>query len=101
MEARKNDVGVILRGTVKEGGTPLDVSAATLLELLLTPPRGEPRTRAVVFFTDGSDGIVDYVTVGGDLNVVGTWQVQIHAVFATGLDVTSAAVELIVGRAPR
>jgi hypothetical protein len=100
MNTRQNDVGVTLRGTVKEAGIAVDVSLATVV-LVLTPPTGAPRYRPMVFQTDGTDGVVEYVTAIGDLDLVGLWYLQTRATFPSGLDVTSAAVELTVERAPR
>ena len=36
-----------------------------------------------VFKTDGTDGKVQYTTVDGDLNEVGTWRIQAIINFAT------------------
>jgi hypothetical protein len=99
MIVRENDVGVVLRLTVKEQGAAVDLSASTIVEILLRPPLGAARRKTATFTTDGSDGQIEYQTVAGDLNVVGAWSVQARTQFPTGLDVTSAGVALTVERA--
>jgi hypothetical protein len=49
------------------------LSAATNLKLILTPPpgaltQGQPsQTVTASFYTDGTDGILKYVTISGDV----------------------------------
>lgn len=99
MNVRRNDVGVVLRLTVKENGIVVDVSSATLLEIILNPPTGSSRRKPATLTADGTDGQIEYQTQPGDLDLVGAWTVQARMQFPSGLRVTSAGVALTVERA--
>ena len=59
-------------------GTPkvLDVSTASVLELVFKSPSGLASTKTATLSTDGTDGKIYYTTVDGDLNQMGTWRIQ-------------------------
>lgn len=77
------DVGTELVGlVVDQDEAPLDVSGATELVLYLVPPAGSglpTLEKTAVFDTDGTDGLIKYVTQAGDLSVKGTWRIQGYA----------------------
>jgi hypothetical protein len=98
-DLRQNDSGAILRLTVQEGGVPIDVSAATCT-IVLMPPQGQHREKPAAYLTDGTDGIIEYQLLSGDLNQAGAWYMQAHVVFATGQDFRSARVRLNVEASP-
>jgi hypothetical protein len=69
------DVGITIRFTVKENGVVQDISAATT-DLTFTKPNGvEVVKTGVDFVTDGTDGLVKYVTEAGFLDCAGVWRV--------------------------
>ena len=86
-ELHYNDTGTIILTTIKDcvSGTssPLDISAAVSTFLVLKSPSGTSYNKVAVFKTDGTDGKVQYTTVDGDLNEVGTWRIQAIINFAT------------------
>ena len=41
-------------------------------------------TKTASFYTDGSDGIIQYTTINGDLDTAGEWGVQAYIVSASG-----------------
>src|SRR5215471_252170 len=59
-----------------DGITPLDIAAATALKLICKKPNGLSVEYAATFATNGTDGIIEYQTITGDLVPSGTWQVQ-------------------------
>lgn len=63
---------------------PADISAATLLELILMKPDGTAIVRPASLSSDGTDGVIEYTIQPGDLDQVGTWKVQGHVVLPTG-----------------
>jgi hypothetical protein len=73
----KNDIGVALRLTITEYGTPINLSAATVKKIKFRAP-GAASTieKAATFTTDGSDGQVQCLTGAGDLDTIGTWKIQ-------------------------
>lgn len=74
---RVGDVGTAFRATVKDQDeSVVDLSAATLLELIFRKPSQEVVTKTASLYTDGSDGKMQYVTVTGDLDLPGLWRVQ-------------------------
>lgn len=79
-ELHYNDVGTVIMTTINDcvSGTssPLDVSGAVSVSLVLKSPSGISSTKLAVFDTDGSDGKVKYTTISGDLNEIGTWRMQ-------------------------
>lgn len=70
------DIGTVFRTTVKEDDVAVDISTATIKQIIFQPPSGVAVTQTAVFFTDGSDGIMQYVSVANDLNIGGIWRLQ-------------------------
>jgi len=87
-ELHYNDIGTIFLVTVQDcvsgTSTDMDVSAASTLEMIFKSPSGVSSTKSAVVDTDGSDGKIKYATVDGDLNEVGTWQIQVKIVIGGG-----------------
>jgi hypothetical protein len=89
-EIHKNDIGTVFEITVKEcdidgNEVVVDISSVTTKKICFLKPNKSVLTVDAVFKTDGSDGILKYVTVADDLNVAGSWQKQAFLVFpATG-----------------
>lgn len=80
------DVGTILKVYCKDGETAVDVSTAIVTKnLLLEDPDGTVTTKAAGFFTDGTDGILTYTLIAGDLHTKGEWTVQPQVVLDAGL----------------
>lgn len=75
------DIGTGFRGTFKEDSVAVDISAATTKTISFEKPNGETIVRAGSFFTDGTDGILEYVTVDGDLDIGGDWRLQGRVIF--------------------
>ena len=78
-----NDIGTVFRTTVKEDGVAADISAATTKTIIFQPPSGISVTQTAVLYTDGTDGIMQYVSVADDLNVGGTWKLQGYVALPT------------------
>ncbi len=52
----------------------VDLSAFTTYQMILQKPDKSEVTKTAVLFTDGTDGIIYYDTVAGDLDQSGTWK---------------------------
>lgn len=77
-------VGVKFQATlVDQDGTALDISGATTKEILFLAPDGGTLSKAATFGSDGTDGVMYYLTVAADLDEVGSWQWQAHVVTAS------------------
>jgi type IV secretory pathway VirB6-like protein len=83
-EIHQNDIGTIFKATIKDDTTVVDISSATTKQLIFTKPDGTKLEKDASFFTDGTDGILTYTTVSGDLSVVGTWKVQGYVILTSG-----------------
>ena len=53
-------------------------------------PDGTTFEKTAVFTSDGTDGNIQYLSVDGDLNVAGTWNLQAYV--ATGAGTWSTSV---------
>jgi hypothetical protein len=58
-----------------------DISSATTKDFLFQTPDGSLLTLPGSFYTDGTDGILMYVTNNSDLNQPGQWRYQIHIIY--------------------
>lgn len=83
-EIHKGDVGTVFTVTVENCNSQEDLSAATLKQILFKKPSGTLLTKTASFSTDGTDGILTYTTIAGDLDEVGTWKIQAYLEFASG-----------------
>jgi len=81
-EVHKNDIGTAFRVTVQDGDTVVDVSGATIKQIIFQKPSGTTVTQTATFVTDGTDGQIQYVTVSGDLDEAGKWIMQGYVVLA-------------------
>lgn len=75
-EVHVGDSGLAIRLRVYEDGAPLDVSGASARSIKLRKPDGVALTRTATMPGGGTDGWLQYVTVPGDLDRPGTWEVQ-------------------------
>jgi hypothetical protein len=73
----KADIGTIFRLTIVDtSAVAIDVSTATVKYIYFRKPDGTLVKQTAAFYTDGSDGIIQYTSVSGDIDKIGDWQVQ-------------------------
>lgn len=70
------EVGHTFEITVKENGIALDISGASVKQIIFEKPSGTTSTEDADFVTDGEDGLIKYVTEADDLNESGRWAMQ-------------------------
>lgn len=78
-EMQLDSTGVaIIIPIVDQGGVIVDVSGATSKQILLKKPdvASTVLTKAAVFVTNGTDGLIQYITVVDDIDVTGIWEAQ-------------------------
>lgn len=76
-EIHVGDVGTAFLLTIKDqDGAIVDISDATTLSVVFTLPDKTSTTKTGETYTDGTDGIVRYVTIAGDLSQAGRWKLQ-------------------------
>lgn len=72
-----NDIGTeLVVAIVDEDGAAVNLAAATVKTIRLKPPTGATLSKAAVLDTNGTDGLIRYDTVSGDLSTPGSWQIQ-------------------------
>lgn len=97
VEAHVGDTGTILRITVRDGSDPLDLSAATSLNLVVRDAAQHVETLTGALVTDGSDGVVDFTTTSTTWTYQGVAQEQVQLVFPSG-SWSAAIIERQIGR---
>lgn len=70
--------------TFVEKGDAVDISGATTKTFDLRAPDATVSTVAGSFSTDGTDGILTYTTVTGDIDQTGHWKIQGKLIMPTG-----------------
>lgn len=75
-EVHVGDIGTEFRCTIQDCPSSLDLSSATTKQIKFKKPSGERLVKNASFYTDGSDGIIKYTTVSGDIDECGRWQLQ-------------------------
>lgn len=85
-EIHVDDIGTTFRLTIVDCDDVLiDISTATVKDIIFKKPDGTKVTKSGVFYTNGTDGIIDYVTIADDLDLAGTgWHVQAFVTLTTG-----------------
>lgn len=83
-ELRVGAIGAAIRATVRENGSALDVSGASTKQLVFKKPDGTKVTQTATFYTDGTDGVLQYTTVSGDIDQAGSWQCQAYLAGLSG-----------------
>lgn len=84
-EIHVGDIGTIFRVTIKDDGVTVDVSSVDSKLIYLQKPDGTTLAKTASYYTDGTDGIIQYVTESGDLDQAGTWQIQAKIDFGTDI----------------
>ena len=85
-EIHLGDIGTTFRLTIVDcDDVAIDISSATVKNIIFKKPSGTSVTQDGVFYTDGTDGILEYVTIADDLDTAGeTWKIQAFVTLNTG-----------------
>lgn len=85
-EIHIDDYGWTINITIKdENGSVKDLSSCIEASIIFTKPDNTSITREAEFVTDGSDGMIKYVVQDGDIDTVGTWQIQASTTFSSSV----------------
>ncbi len=82
-EIHKGDIGTAFRATLKDQNNDVqDVSTATTLKLKFRKPNnGDVIEKTAALYTDGTDGVIQYVTISADdLDETGIWSIQAYVI---------------------
>jgi hypothetical protein len=78
------DIGTVITALCHDGGVPVNISSASTKIIKLQDPGGNTTDKTAEFGTNGSDGILIYTTITGDLDEEGEWILQAQVVLDTG-----------------
>ncbi len=79
------DVGTEFRIQITDEGTAVDLSSATDLIISFRKPDGSLLTVSASLYTDGTDGIIFYRSVDGDLDQSGIFKIQAQVTVGSGI----------------
>lgn len=85
-EIHVGDIGTVFQATIQDdcSGAIVDISGAIAMNLVFQKPDGTVVSQTAVHLTDGTDGIMQYVTVLDDLDQAGSWKIQGFVQLPTG-----------------
>lgn len=98
MSIQQDVIGFLIKGTVKENGVIVNVSSASIKKFYLSTPAGVLKTVDAAFFTDGTDGILKYVTVAEDLDESGVWTIQGYVELSSGFKGRTSVKQFAVNK---
>lgn len=75
-EIHVNDIGTRFLATIKDDGIVVDVSNASVINMIFKQPDDQVIYKSATFLTDGTDGKIYYDTVAGDLDEAGQYKLQ-------------------------
>jgi len=84
-EIHYGDIGVNFNITVMNGAAVLNVSNANSISIIFQKPDGSDLIKTATLVTDGTDGNIRYTSVSGDLDQIGTWQIQAKVNFGASV----------------
>jgi hypothetical protein len=84
-EIHYGDIGVNFNITVMNGTAVLNVSNANSISIIFQKPDSSDLTKTASLVTNGTDGKIKYTTVAGDLDQIGTWQIQARVDFGASV----------------
>ena len=84
-ELRVGDIGTEFVAAIRDqDGAIINISASLVRRFLFRKPDGTSMIKTAVFTTDGTDGLVEYVTIADDVDQAGEWGWQAFIRMAAG-----------------
>jgi hypothetical protein len=75
-ELHQNNIGAEFRLVVQDDGVAVDLSECLDPVIIILKPSGSRLEKAANLYTDGTDGILYYNCIDGDLDEVGLYKIQ-------------------------
>ena len=72
----QHDIGTVIEVEILDNGEVFSIPVGATTQLRLKKPNGQVVTKTASLQTDGSDGMIEYITINGDLDQIGTWYMQ-------------------------
>lgn len=73
---QKGDIGTVFYITIKKNGVVVPLQTATVKTFKFIDPAGVITEKTASFSTDGSNGVLKYTTIEGDLHTAGEWKIR-------------------------
>lgn len=83
-EIHLNDIGTSFRANLNDCGVATDLNGYTVLNMIFSKPDQTTVTKPATIVGVPDSGIIEYVTVDGDLDQIGSWKVQGYIELPTG-----------------
>ncbi len=85
-EIHQDNIGTVFRFAIRnQDDAVVDLSSASLLEIRFRKPdRTTILVKTATLVTDGTDGLIQYVTIAGDLDTSGPWTRQARVTIPAG-----------------
>lgn len=85
VKVKLGDIGTAVEVTVTDqDGVAVSLAAASALKMRFQRPDETVFEKTAVLVTDGVDGKVHYITIAGDIDQIGTWQVMVKVTLPGG-----------------
>lgn len=99
-EIHLNDIGVQFLVTMKDqdGDIITDLNLLADKKFIFVKPDLTKLTKNAIFVTDGTDGLLYYTSLTGDLDQSGTWNFQVVVTYSNGKTYSSDIERFIVHR---
>ena len=85
-ELHVGDVGVAMQSLIKDQkGNIVNLSIASGIQFVFFKPGNPAYSVSGAFVTDGTDGLVQYITTSTDFTQAGEWKMQVYITFPAGI----------------
>ena len=84
-EIHIGDIGTSFEMILKECDSIVDLTGAVTKEIIFRKPDKSIVTKTAEFKTNGTDGVIQYITILDDLDLKGTWNIQARVTLPTGI----------------
>lgn len=83
---RLNDSGFSVRlRIIDDDGDVVDISTASVKRFDFNKPDRTTMSKTASFYTDGTDGILTYITSTDEINQLGIWEIQAYLEIGSGV----------------
>jgi len=83
-EVHVGDIGTRFQVTILDGPSLVDLTGATVTDIIFKKPDGTTVTKGATVIGSPLDGVIEYVTVSGDIDAAGQWRLQVHLALPGG-----------------
>jgi hypothetical protein len=77
-EIHVNDIGTEFRILIKDDDVVVDLSTATSIQMIFKKPDDSTFNVIADLYTNGTDGLIKYNAIEGDLDQVGLYKIQAY-----------------------